>query len=163
MDEAYWRAFIDVKIAEEYFYLYGTHARNCIIAINMFCLAVSCTGIAAWLNNLNPWLSSTIVLAAQLVSVFQTFYPYGERRYASKLIHDEYKQLAMTAEQTFNNYLYGTLEVSDFFAEWSSLKTASANIEIKYCSPDIFIPNNRLHHIAEQKVQKYLKTNFNVE
>lgn len=163
MEEAYWRKFIDIKISEEYFFLYGLHSRNRIIAINVFCLAVSCTGIAAWFNNLNPAMSSIIVLAAQLVSIFQTFYPYGERRYASKLIYNEYKQQALMAEQTLNNYLYGDLKGEELLPALEHLMDSTANIEDKFCDPDTFSRNMRLHRIAEQNTEKYLRIHFNTE
>lgn len=163
MEEAYWRKFIDIKIAEEYFFLYGLHSRNCLIAINVFCFAVSCTGIAAWFNHLNPTLSSIIVLIAQLVSILQTFYPYSERLYAAKLIHNEYKQQALIAEQTFNRYLYGGLKGEDLLSALKRLMNNTANIEDKFCSPDTFSRNKRLHSIAEQNVEKYLKIHFNTE
>ena len=161
MVEAYWRQFIDTKIAEEYFFLYGHHSRNRIIAINVFCLAVSCTGIVAGLNNLNPFFSSFIVLSAQFASIFQAFYPYGERLYASKLIYNEYKQQALVAEQTFNNYLYGDMEQSKLGPALKQLMNNTSNIEAKYCSPDTFRRNKRLHSIAEKNVEKYLQIHFN--
>lgn len=163
MEEAYWRKFIDIKIAEEYFFLYGLHSRNWLIAINVFCLAVSCTGIAAWFNNLNPAFSSIIVLVAQLVSIFQTFYPYGERLYAAKLIYNEYKQQALTAEQTFNSYLYGNLKGEELLPALERLMNDTATIEDKFCSPDTFSRNKRLHSIAQRNVEKYLKVHFNME
>lgn len=163
MEEAYWRKFIDLKIAEEYFFLYGIHSRNRLIAINVFCLAVSCTGIVAWFNDLNPMLSSFIVLAAQLVSIFQTFYPYSERLYASKLIYNEYKQCALAAEQTFNRYLYGDLKGEELLPALKRLVNNTKDIEDKFCSPDTFSRNKRLHSIAQKNVENYLKIHFNTE
>lgn len=163
MDEAYWRKFVDIKIAEEYFFLYGLHSRNRLIAVNVFCLAVSCTGVAAWLNNWNPALSSAFVLAAQLVSIFQTFYPYCERLYASKLIYSEYKQQALVAEQTLNRYLYGNLEEAKLHPALERLMANTTSIEDRFCNPDTFRRNKRLHRIAEKNVEKYLKIHFNTE
>lgn len=162
MQEAYWRQFIDIKIAEEYFFLYIHHSNLRVFALNAICLTVSCSGVVAWLTNyLHPLLSSIIVLIAQIVSILQPLYPYSDRLYASELIYREYKHQALIAEQTLNHYLFGQLDETELSAKLDQLQLSIDGIEEKFCGPKTFTQNKRLHKVAQQHVAQYIDVHFN--
>lgn len=162
MKDAYWRQFIDIKIAEEYFFLYIHHSRRRVFALNALCLAVSCSGVFAWFANyLHPLLSSLIVLIAQIVSILQPLYPYSDRLYASDLIYREYKHQALLAEQTINHFLFGQLDEAEFSAKLDQLQLDIDGIVDKFCNPKTFPQNKRLHQVAQQHVTQYIDVHFN--
>lgn len=161
MQESYWRQFIDIKIAEEYFFLYIHHSRHRVVALNAICLAASCSGVVAWFTSyLHPLLSGLIVLIAQIVSILQPLYPYSDRLYASELIYREYKHQALIAEQTLNHYLFGQLTETELFAKLDQLQLSATGIEEKFCGPKTFAQNKRLHKIAQKHVEQYISVHF---
>lgn len=162
MPEKYWRQLIDLKIAEEYFFLYIHHSRRRVVALNAICLAVSCSGVVAWFTNyFSPLLSSSIVLLAQIVSILQPLYPYSDRLYASELIYEEYKHQALIAEQTFNHFLFGQLDETGLSVELDQLQLNTCGIEERFCGPKTFAQNKRLHNVAQQHVEQYIDVHFN--
>lgn len=81
---SYWTSFVDAKIAEEYYFLYIHHSRVFLWGINVICMATSFTGVVALITSYLPNLaSSIIILVPQLISLFQPFYPFGDRLYAA--------------------------------------------------------------------------------
>lgn len=161
--EAYWREFVDIKIAEQYFSLYANHSKHRIWVIDALCLISSLTGVITLANNyLSKVCSSVIILAPQIVSVLQPLYPYNQRLYAAQYIYQEYATLALTAEQTINGYLYGNIKDNDLLPALTQAQLESNNIESKFCSVDLFPKKKRLHKAAEKAVTQYLTIHFNL-
>lgn len=162
MQETYWRQFIDIKIAEEYFFLYIHHSNLRVFALNAICLTASCYGVVVWFTNyFPPLLSGIIVLIAQIVSILQPLYPYSDRLYASELIYREYKHQALIAEQTLNHFLFGRLDETEFSAKFDQIQLNIGVIEEKFCGPKTFAQNKRLHKVAQQHVEQYIDVHFN--
>ena len=82
--------------------------------------------ITSYLPNL---ASSIIILVPQLISLFQPFYPFGDRLYAAKLIHSEYSKLALDAEKNINQYLYGSKNIQDFAKLAVSFQKSLSSVE----------------------------------
>lgn len=161
--EAYWRKFIDIKIAEQYFSLYANHSQRRLWFINGLCMVVSFTGVASWISSyLTPFWSAFIVLVSQIVSVLQPLYPYSQRLYAAQCIHREYANLALTAEQTLNGYLYGEIKEKELLSKLEHVQTESHDIESRFCSVNLFPPKKRLHKKSEHKTMQYLTVHFNL-
>jgi hypothetical protein len=81
---SYWAKFLDAKITEEYYFLYIHQSKVFLWVINVICMATSFTGLIALIKDYLPNLvSSIIILLPQLISLFQPFYPFGDRLYAA--------------------------------------------------------------------------------
>lgn len=161
--EVYWRNFVDIKIAEQYFSLYASHSKYHILVIDAICMIFSLTGIISLVNNYCPTVvSSLIILSSQIVSVLQPLYPYSQRLYAAQCIYREYSNLALITEQTVNGYLYGNIEESDLLPALERAQSESNDIENKFCSVDLFPKNIRLHKAAEKSVMQYLNVHFDL-
>ena len=161
--EVYWRNFVDIKIAEQYFSLYASHSKHRIWVIDAICMIFSFTGIISLANNYCPKaLASLIIIGSQIVSVLQPLYPYSQRLYAAQCIYKEYAALALSAEQTVNGYLYGNIKDDDLLPALERAQLESNNIENKFCSVDLFPKKNRLHKEAEKAVIQYLTVHFNL-
>lgn len=161
--EVYWRNFVDIKIAEQYFSLYASHSKCRILMIDALCMIFSFTGIISLVNNYCPTVwSSLIILSSQIVSVLQPLYPYSQRLYAAQCIYREYSNLALIAEQTVNGYLYGNIEESDLLPALEHAQSESNDIESRFCSVDLFPKKNRLHKAAEKSVMQYLTVHFDL-
>ena len=113
--------------------------------------------ITSYLPNL---ASSIIILVPQLISLFQPFYPFGDRLYAAKLIHSEYSKLALDAEKNINQYLYGSKNIQDFAKLAVSFQKSLSSVEEKYAPPDLFPRKKRLHKKSERNVTQYINTHF---
>ena len=120
---SYWTSFVDAKIAEEYYFLYIHHSRVFLWGINVICMATSFTGVVALITSYLPNLaSSIIILVPQLISLFQPFYPFGDRLYAAKLIL-----------MSFWICLLILFISSRFCLLISSILFSKAAISLKYC------------------------------
>ncbi|MBD5151191.1 MAG: hypothetical protein HDT16_01550 [Oscillibacter sp.] len=162
MLEGYWQTFVDIKIAEEYYFQYVHHSRHRVGAINVLSLLVTFSGIVTWVNAyLPPLCASIIILFAQILSALQPIYPFGDRLYASQRIYEQMRKLSLTAEQTINQVQFGRMDESDLPASLKELQIAFASIEEDLASPDLFPRNNRLHQKAEDTALQYLKSHFN--
>lgn len=162
--EAYWRKFVDIKIAEQYFSQYANHSQHRLWIINGLCMVFSFTGVISWITSyLTPFWSATIVLVSQIVSVLQPLYPYSQRLYAAQCIHKEYSNLALSAEQKLNGYLYGDVKDADLLPALESLQNESHDIEGKFCSVTLFPQNMGLHNKAQTDTMRYLTNHFNLE
>ena len=163
MLDDYWNTFLDIKVAEEYYFQYVHHSRHRVWAINGVSLLVTCSGIVTWMNSyLPPLCSGIIILIAQAISALQPIYPFGDRLYASKCIYGQMRQLSLKAEQTINQVLFGRMNESDLPAALEKLQISFASIEESLASPDLFPRSNRLHKKAEDTASQYLKTHFNL-
>ena len=161
--EAYWREFVDVKIAEQYFSLYENHSQRCLWMINALCMIFSFTGVISWATSTLPaFWSVPIVLGSQIISVLQPLYPYSERLYAAKCIHKEYATLSLAAEQIVNGYLYGGMEEACLLNALERAQNESHDIESKFCSASLFPQKKKLHQQAEMNVLQYLTVHFNL-
>ena len=164
MLEQFWRVYVDVKIAEEYYLLYTYDSKRFMTFINAGCMIVSFTGVIAWANeHLAPLLSGVLILAAQIISVLQPFYPFSERLYAARCIHNDLKDISLSAEQTLNQVLYGPMGENQLPSITEKIQTSLSDIERRYALPDLFPRNPGLHRKAEQNAAQYLKTHFNLE
>ena len=161
--DSYWISFVDAKIAEEYYFLYIHQSRIFLWGINVICMATSFTGVIALITSYLPNLaSSIIILVPQLISLFQPFYPFGDRLYAAKLIYSEYSKLALDAEKNINQYLYGSKNIQDFDRLAVSFQKSLSSVEEKYAPPDLFPRKKRLHKESERNVTQYINTHFHV-
>ena len=159
--ESYWRAFVDIKIAEQYFSLYASHSQHRLWIINALCMIFSFTGIVSWATSyLPPTLSALIILGSQIVSVLQPLYPYSQRLYAAQCIYKEYSNLALLTEQKINGHLYGTVKDDDLLPALESAQRESNDIENRYCSVDLFPQKRMLHKTAQKRVTQYLAIHF---
>ena len=122
--------------------------------INVICMATSFTGVIALITSYLPNLaSSIIILVPQLISLFQPFYPFGDRLYAAKLIYSEYSKLALDAEKNINQ---------DFDRLAVSFQKSLSSVEEKYAPPDLFPRKKGLHKKSERNVTQYINTHFHV-
>ena len=161
--ESYWRIFVDIKIAEQYFSLYADHSQKRLWFINALCMIFSFTGVISWISStLPPSWSVIIVLGSQVISVLQPLYPYSQRLYASQCIHREYANLSLSAEQTLNGYLYGAIEDTQLLSALEDAQNLSFDIENKFCSVNLFPQKKHLHKKAEERVMQYLNVHFNL-
>lgn len=163
MLDRYWYIFLDIKIAEEYYFQYIHHSKRRIFALNVLSILISCSGVVAWISEyLSPLPASIIVLIAQVISVLQPLYPYGDRAYAATCIYNQTRRLALTAEQTINRVQFGSMEESDLPAAMETLQASYASIEENLASPDLFPRKNRLHKAAEAIASQYLRSHFDL-
>lgn len=161
--EAYWRSFVDIKIAEQYFSLYASHSQHRLWVINAFCMIFSFTGVVSWVNSYcPPVLSALIILTSQVVCVLQPLYPYSQRLYASQCIYKEYTNLALLSEQTVNGYLYGNIKDDNLLTSLEYAQRESNDIENRFCSVNLFPQNSRIHKTAEKSALQYLTVHFNL-
>lgn len=161
--ESYWRNFVDIKIAEQYFTLYAKHSKHRLMIIDALCMIFSLTGVISLINSYcSPFLSTVIILGSQIISVLQPLYPYSQRLYASQCIYREYAALALTAEQTVNGYLYGDVKEDELLPALKKAQRESLDIETKFCSVDLFSQKKRLHKASEKAVMQYLTVHFNL-
>ena len=164
MHEAYWREFVDIKIAEQYFLLYIHNSRRWQFAINAFCLVVSFTGVVTWIGDwLSPAISGIIILVSQVVSILQPLYPHSDRLFAGKCVFSELKSLALSAEQTWNQYLCGSLDEAAIASKLKKLQLDLAAVEDKFVTPELFPPKMRLHKKAEKTVEQFLRTHYDLK
>lgn len=161
--EAYWRNFVDIKIAEQYFSLYASHSQHRLWVINALCMIFSFTGVASWESSYcPPVLSALIILSSQVVSVLQPLYPYSQRLYAAQCIYKEYTNLALLSEQTVNGYLYGDIKDDNLLTLLEYAQQESNDIDNRFCSVNLFPKNARIHKAAEKSVSQYLTVHFNL-
>ncbi len=159
----YWNEFLDIKVAEEYYFLYIHHSERRYWAINALGVLMSCTGIFTWISeNLSPMQSSLIILAAQIICVLQPFYPFGERRYAATCIYQELRALALKAEQTINQVQFGSKDEGELPSALDELQRAFSSIESRFASPNLFPRNMRLHEAAQKNVAQELENHFDL-
>lgn len=164
MVEKYWRLFVDIKIAEDYYRQYLCSSARCTKIINGVGMIVSFTGAVSFVSEFFPPLpSACIVVIAQIVTALQPYYPFGERVYAARCIHKELSDLALTAEQTMNRYLFADFLEKDFPAAYESLQQQFSIAESTFATADLFPQNNRFHKKAEKNVTQYLKIHFKTE
>lgn len=163
MLEDYWRTFVDVKVSEEYYFQYVHHSRHRVWAINGISFLMAFSGVVTWVNAyLPPFWASIIILTAQIICALQPMYPFGDRLYASKCIYDQMRQLALTAEQTFNRVQFGSMSEGDLPSALEDLQISFASIEKNIASSDLFPRSKRLHRKAERAASQYLKAHFNL-
>lgn len=161
--DSYWRKFVDIKIAEQYFSLYANHSQKRLWFINALCMIFSFTGVISWATSfLPPSWSVFIVLGSQVVSVLQPLYPYGQRLYAAQCIHREYASLSLSTEQTLNGYIYGEIDDTRLLFALENAQKESHDIEGKFCSVNLFPQKKILHKQAENIVLQYLNVHFNL-
>lgn len=163
MLEDYWRTFVDIKVAEEYYFQYVHHFRHRVLAINGISSLMALSGVVAWVNAyLPPFWASIIILAAQIICALQPMYPFGDRLYASKYIYEQMRKLALVAEQTYNRVQFGSMCENDLPAAFEELQKSFASIEESIASPDLFPRNKSLHRKAEKTASQYLRTHFDL-
>ena len=161
--ESYWRTFVDIKIAEQYFSLYAIHSKRRLWAIDALCMIFSLTGIVSLINSYcSLFLSAVIILGSQIVSALQPLYPYSQRLYAAQCIYSEYTSLALTAEQTVNGYFYGNIKDDDLLPALERAQRERTDIDGKFCSVDLFPQKKRIHKAAEKATMQYLAVHFNL-
>lgn len=163
MFEEYWRTFVDVKVAEEYYFQYVHHSRHRVGAINGLSLLLTFLGVLTWVNAyLPPLWASIIILIAQVVSALQPMYPFGDRLYASQRIYEQMRKISLIAEQTINKVQFGHMDKADLPSALEELQKSFTSIEESLASPDLFPRNRRLHRKAEDAASQYLKSHFNL-
>ena len=161
MFEHYYREYIDVKIAEQYYLLYIHHSKRRLLFINAICLIMSFTGVATWVSeSFHPYVAGLIILVSQIISVLQPLYPYADRVYAANCIFNELSALSVEAEQTVQRYLFDLIKESDIPDELLSFQNRFSSIESKFAASDLFPPKKGLHKKAEKATQQYLKIHF---
>lgn len=163
MLDRYWYIFLDIKIAEEYYFQYIHHSKHRIFALNSLAILIACSGVVAWITEyLSPLSASIVLLVAQIISVLQPLYPYGDRAYAATCIYNQIRRLALTAEQTINRVHFGSMDESDLPAAMESLQTSYSSIEENLASPGLFPRKKRLHKSAETSALQYLRSHFDL-
>lgn len=158
---AYWQNFVNLKVAQEYYFLYVHHSRQRSNLINGFCMVMSFTGVVTLVNNYLPTLAaSLIVLIAQIISILQPLYPFGNRLYASNRIYKGISGLTVKAERTINEYLHGDCTEEMLSSSLTELQAEFPRIEEGFADPELFPHNRRLHKKAEQNVTTYIQSHF---
>ena len=159
---AYWQNFVDLKVAQEYYFLYVHHSKRRSDLINGFCMVMSLTGVVTLVNNYLPELAaSLIVLIAQVISILQPLYPFGNRLYASSRIYKGISELTVKAECTINEYLYGSHCTEETLSSsLNELQTEFPSIEKRFADSELFPRNKRLHKKAEQNAMTYIQSHF---
>lgn len=161
MFNAFWRFFVDLKVAEEYYLLHVQRAKRCERWINIFALTGSVAGILSFFSTwFHPATSAVIVLISQFASVIQPFYPFGDRVYAGTCIYKNVFELSLEAEQLINQCLYGNLDESTLFTSLGPMQDDFAKIEQGFASPDLFPRKSRLHKKAQENAAAYINSHF---
>lgn len=158
---AYWKCFVDIKVAEEYYFLYVHHSKRRSDLINGFCVVMSLTGVVTLVCDYLPTLvASLIILIAQIISVLQPLYPFGNRLYASSRIYKEISSLSANAERTIFQYRYGNFTDEMLPPALTELQNEFSTLEKRFADPELFPRKKRLHKKAEQNVMTYTQSHF---
>ena len=161
MFERYYREYVDVKIAEQYYLFYIHHSKRRLLLINAVCLIMSFTGVATWVSDFfNPYIAGLIILISQIISVLQPLYPYADRVYAANCIFNELHPLVLDTEQTIQNYLFDSIDESALPEKLFSLQNRFSSIEPKFAAADLFPQKRGLHKKAQKATQQYLKIHY---
>lgn len=162
--EPYWRKFIDVKVAEEYYFLYSHLCRRTVWSINAICLVLAGTGVAAWLTErLHPLAAGLLILTVQAVGLLQPLFPFQDRLYASRYLYREYMNLSSEAEKVVTRVILGQLEEKSLPENLDRIVSNMEDIEDKFSTSDLFPRNKRLHRRAQKSVLQYVNVHFDLE
>lgn len=161
--EPYWRKFVDVKVAEEYYFLYSHLCRRTVWFINAICLVLAGTGVAAWLTErLHPLAAGLLILIVQSVGLLQPLLPYQDRLYASRYLYREYMNLSSEAEKVVTKVILGDAEENFLPENLDRIVSEMEDIEDKFSTSDLFPRNKRLHNKAQKSVLQYLDVHFDL-
>lgn len=162
MLEFYWKKFVDIKVAQEYYLAYSVRSGRIEWGLNALCLLATCSGLAAILADA-PILGVVVAVSAQCVSALQPILPFGKRKEAAGYVYKEYTGLVAQAEHTLYRVIGGEQSEDSLMEELDGVGDGMESIEDKYSTSSLFPRNNRLHRRAEKAALQYINVHFETE
>lgn len=161
MYEKFYQLFFEIKLAEEYYLLYVQRSKFWERTINIVACAGSTFGILSFVNDwLPPFVSSLIVLFAQIASVIQPFYPFGDRVYAGHCIYYDLSELTLECEQIINQHIHVGFRNNTLLMIYGCVQDTFLSIEKKYATSDLFPRKDAIHKKAENNAKTYVDVHF---
>ena len=164
--ECFWRVYLDILIAEKYYFLYAQESSYLLFLINLVCLASSLAAVSSFVNEnatRSPIPLAGIILFSQIISAIQVLFPYTERFHAARNLNIELSALSLRGKLITDRYRFGKIDDDKLFVEMEKIQQEFQAVENRYAPSDIFPAKKRLHKIAEKDVEQYTKVHFNLE
>lgn len=162
MLEYYWKKFVDLKVAQEYYLAYSVRSGRIEWGLNALCLVATCSGIAAIFSDI-PVFGIAVALAAQIVCALQPILPFGKRKETAGYVYREYTGLVSQAEHTLYRVIGGEQPEDSLLGELDSIGNGMEAIEDKFSTSSLFPRNYRLHRQAEKSALQYINIHFETE
>lgn len=162
MLEYYWKKFVDIKVAQEYYLAYSVRSGRIEWGLNALCLVATCSGIAAIFSDI-PVFGIAVALAAQIVCALQPILPFGKRKETAGYVYREYTGLVSQAEHTLYRVIGGEQPEDSLLVELDSIGDSMETIEDKYSTSTLFPRNYHLHRRAEKSALQYINIHFETE
>lgn len=163
MREKIWYKLLDTKFQAYYFEELVTHYQKIERRLNIFLAIASFGSVASWaVSNKYEILWASIVAASSIITVIKPYFPFHKYINEVNKTATQLQNLNLDLERLWYKSENDHLLQDEIFEEYMELKKRCLQI-LDFRDDTIITDKPKLIKEAENRMESYLRNNFNVE